>query len=594
MRAIRLTGLGAGPLSRAVAAGALTLISSVGLAAASAWLIVRSSQSPPVLTLEICVVLVRLFGITRGLFRYLERLATHRVALNGMTQLRVRVYDALAAGRPAATALLRRGDLLARVGADVEDVGDLVVRGIVPALVAALLIGLSSAFIAIFVPLAGIAVLICLLAAGILAPMLTIKAAQLAEVQAATARAHVVSSTMTALEYGDELAVSGQLATCTRELDTAERDLFRALDNAAKPSGLAVAVTEIAIGLAIIACFVFGAQALSAGTISPEVLGVVVLTPLACFEAVSGLPAAAAQVYRSQAAATRICNLHDSAVAPAATAPPTPSTQAAPAAQPEPGATHPSHTPSTHHTPTLRAVDATMGWDPAEPVLQHVDLTLTPGRALAIVGASGAGKTTLLATLAGLLPPLAGRVEVGGTPISALERRDAAQMIAFVAEDAHVFATTVLENLRVANGHATPAEAREALETVGLTPWLERLPDELDTLLGPGGRAISGGERRRLLLARAVLSPARFILLDEPSEHLDPDSADRLTGLMCELAHTTGKGVVIVTHRLGSLDHVDEVRMVDDRTLATCDNQRRLAGTLDATCAEPSPKEIDR
>ncbi|MDR1427778.1 MAG: hypothetical protein LBJ08_08505, partial [Bifidobacteriaceae bacterium] len=182
-RAVKMTGLRPMPLIRAVAAGAMTLVSSVGLAAASAWLIVRSAQAPPILTLEVCVVLVRLFGITRGLFRYLERLATHRVALDGMTQLRVSLYEKLARGKVATTALLRRGDLLARVGADVEDIGDLVIRGIAPALVAALLVGASAGFVAIFVPLAGVALLACLLAAGVAAPLLTVRSARIAQVR---------------------------------------------------------------------------------------------------------------------------------------------------------------------------------------------------------------------------------------------------------------------------------------------------------------------------------------------------------------------------------------------------------------------------
>ncbi|MDR1152156.1 MAG: thiol reductant ABC exporter subunit CydC [Bifidobacteriaceae bacterium] len=570
-RAVTLTGLSAGPMVKAVAAGAMTLVSSVGLAAASAWLIVRSAQSPPVLTLEVCVVLVRLFGITRGGFRYLERLAAHRVALNGMTELRVRLYDKLAGGKVAATALLRRGDLLARVGADVEDVGDLVVRGIVPALVAAVLVGLSAAFITIFVPLAGIAVLVCLLTAGILAPLLTIRSARLAEFRGAASRSRVTAATMTLLEYGDELAVGGRLGDSAAELKAAEHDLFRALDDAAKPSALAVAVNEAIIGLAVVACFVFGTMAMNAGTISPEVLAVVVLTPLACFEAVAGLPAAATQMYRSRAAATRICDLLDKA-----------GTSPTEAARRQGDGPEPASLPADA---TLRLVDGSCGWVPGEPVLTHVNLTLRPGRSLAIVGPSGAGKTTLLATLAGLLEPLEGRVEIGGVALDTLTRSQAAETVAFVAEDAHIFATTVLENLRVANGRTTRADALRALESTGLTPWLDGLPDGLDTMLGPGGSTVSGGERRRLLLARALLSPARFLLLDEPGEHLDADSADRLTALICGLAASTGKGVAIVTHRLGVLDQIDEEMMVDDRYLAACNNQSRLAAIADAAHA---------
>jgi ATP-binding cassette subfamily C protein CydC len=227
-------------------------------------------------------------------------------------------------------------------------------------------------------------------------------------------------------------------------------------------------------------------------------------------------------------------------------------------------------------------------------VVEDVDLTLTPGRSTAIVGVSGAGKTTLLATLAGLLPPIAGTVEVGGVPLGALPRTAIAETVAFIAEDAHVFATTVLENLRVANGRATPQEATAALRSTGLSEWLEGLPDGLDTLLGPGGSTVSGGERRRLLLARALLSPARFLLLDEPGEHLDPDSADRLMSLVLGLPRETGRAVAIVTHRVGALGQADEVAMVDDRHLAARGTHSHLAATSQAYCAALAAEEADR
>jgi ATP-binding cassette subfamily C protein CydC len=580
-RAVTLTGLSFGPLARSVAAGAATLISSVGLAAASAWLIVRAWQAPPVLTLEICVVLVRLFGITRGLFRYLERLATHRVALLGMTELRVRVYQRLAAGRVATTALLRRGDLLARVGADVEDVGDLVVRGLVPGLVAIVLVGLSSAFIAVFVPLAGVVLLTCLVAAGILAPVLTVRATRLAEVAGADARARVSAGTMTILDHGDELAVGGHLEASAAQLATAEKQLFHALDRAAKPSALAVATTEAIIGVAVVACFWLGGRALTAGAISPEVLAVVVLTPLACFEAVSGLPAAASQVYRSRAAASRIVALLDAAAPIEAPA----GLNAGPAGG--------SAERDISTRAPLTARDATCGWDPDHPVLSHVDVTLAPGRVSAIVGPSGAGKTTLLATLAGLLPPLAGHVAVDGVPLADVPRTQVARTVAYIAEDAHIFATTVLENLRVANGAATPTEAHAALEATGLGDWLVGLPAGLDTPLGPGGSTVSGGERRRLLLARALLSPARFILLDEPGEHLDPTSADRLTQLMCDIAHTTGRGVAIVTHRLSALGGTDEVLLLDAGTLVARGTHAQLIESQQAYRAAAGAEEAN-
>jgi ATP-binding cassette subfamily C protein CydC len=189
-----------------------------------------------------------------------------------------------------------------------------------------------------------------------------------------------------------------------------------------------------------------------------------------------------------------------------------------------------------------------------------VTTALRPGGALGIVGRSGIGKTTLLLTIAGVLPPAAGSVTVGG---AAVTEATLGRTIAITPEDAHVFGTTILENLRVARGDVTPMQAADALDAVGLSPWLDSQPAGLDTILGAGALTVSGGERRRLLLARALLSPAPVHLIDEPAEHLDADGIDALRSLVLAMK-AAGRSVVIVTHDLGILDVVDEVVSLDD------------------------------
>ncbi|NTW40804.1 MAG: ATP-binding cassette domain-containing protein, partial [Cellulomonadaceae bacterium] len=210
----------------------------------------------------------------------------------------------------------------------------------------------------------------------------------------------------------------------------------------------------------------------------------------------------------------------------------------------------------------LTATGLACGWPGREPVLRAFDLELTVGRTVAVVGPSGLGKTTLLLTLAGLLPPAAGRVVVDGVAIGSLGRAQAAQHVTMTAEDAHVFDTTVLENLRVARGDVTPAEALQVLQAVGLGSWLAGLPAGLDTELGTDAARISGGERRRLLVARALMSPAPVLLLDEPTEHLDAGAADLLTALL-DGTLAPGRAVVVVTHRLDGVQAADEVILLD-------------------------------
>ncbi|MDR0366851.1 MAG: hypothetical protein LBH68_08520, partial [Bifidobacteriaceae bacterium] len=247
-RAMSLTGLKLGQLAAAVFFGALTQAASVALAGASAWLIVRAAQMPPVLALQVAVVGVRAFGVTRGVSRYVERLTAHRVALNGMTELRVRLYERMAASGGRATAALKRGDVLARVGADIDDVGDLVVRGIIPTLVAGVLVVGSSVAVGMFLPTAGLALFVCLMVVAVGGPLLTFRSARISELMASAARSDVSAGALGIMENEAELRVGGQIEAAYRQLAEAEQRLERANEAAAKPAAMANSITEFGSG----------------------------------------------------------------------------------------------------------------------------------------------------------------------------------------------------------------------------------------------------------------------------------------------------------------------------------------------------------
>ena len=515
--ALRDTGITRWGYARSVLAGTAALGSAVGLAAVAAWLIARAAQMPSPADLALAAVVVRFFGIGRGVFRYLERLVSHDAALRGVVRLRERTYERLAGASARSVLSLRRGDIVARAGADLDSVGDAVVRSYIPVGVAVTVSALAATIVATQLPVAGIALAAALVLAGTVPAVLTSRQARIAADAGAAAAAEVASASLSLVEASAEHRVWDEDGSALAALRSANRDAEAAEDAAARPASLAAAAQALFSGLGLIACVLLAVAAARHGDVSGPAAAVVALTPLAAFEAVGAIPAAIMQYHRSAAAAMRLAAMSD-----------------------EEDLSVPS---GVHGAHTLTLAGISVGWPGATPTPPLTAL-VPPASALAVVGRSGVGKTTLLLTTAGALEPLAGSVTYGGTRLTSA---DAGAAYALTLEDAHVFGTTVLENLRVARGDITEEDAWEALTLVGLAGWAGALPQRLNTELGTGGHTVSGGERRRLLMARALLTGSPLQLLDEPGEHLDTAGITALRTLIEQL-RASGRSVVIVTH----------------------------------------------
>lgn len=509
--------------------GVLALGSGLGLAALAAWLIARAWQMPPVLDLSIAVVTVRALGISRGLCRYLERLATHDVALRSMSTARTTTYRTLAGadiwrlrrtggsdpadgeGREGDPTALRRGELLGRVMSDIDDLGAVVVRAFVPIAVALILSLLAVGLLASISVPAAVILAVALAVSGIVAPWLSARAAREAELAVRADRTEFTAEALTVLDHASELRVAGRLSEAVATATAAGRRAVAAEDRAASRSAWAAAVLPLSIGAGVLGALLIGIVLYGSGTpiptagfqtvppggITPMAFTVLVLVPLSAFEAVAVLPAAAQALTTGRAALRRLDRLE--------------------------------HGESVASAPNLPA--------------------LPPGRRIAVVGPSGAGKTTLLMSWAGLFE----------TPRPG---------VTFFAEDAHLFGTTVLENLRVARGDITAPEAESALRAVGAGDWLDSLPDGVETDLVGGAAAVSGGQRRRLLLARALLSPARVLLLDEPTEHLEAEAGAELLRRLLDVSSglvERDRTVVVVTHQLPPDAKADTIVRVEPR-----------------------------
>lgn len=518
LRAARpLTGLTWRELIAPVAAGSVTLLSALALTIVSAWLITKAWQQPSVMDLTVAVTAVRALGISRAVFRYVDRVVSHDLALTCAARTRANAYRMLADGPPSRALRLGRGDLLTRLGDDVDLVSDVVVRALVPAGVAAVTSVAAVAFTALLSPAAAIVLAVGLIIAGTAAPWAAARATRTAAAERARALEDHVTAVDRVLADAPALRVRGEIDGALADADRAARTLAAADESAAPADAAGAAVSVLASALTVVAVLVIAG--LAAPDHSPQWLGVLALLPLAAFESVAALPGAAVAVTGAAGAARRLAELAGAAESDVDE----PSTR-------EPGPAR----------PLLRARGLRYGHDRD---LGPIDLDVPFGGRETIVAPSGAGKTTLLMTLAGLLPPRGGGFSADGA--------------LFVAEDGHVFSTTVRDNLAVGAPHATDETMARTLRAVGLGAWVAGLPDGLATVLPAGADDMSGGQRRRLLLARALLTDAPILLLDEPFEHLDDAGAAELRALLAapELPGARPERTIIV---------VEHPRMADD------------------------------
>lgn len=499
----------------AIVLASLASLSSVALMGVSAWLISFAALAPPVLYLQATATGVRAFAISRGVFRYLERVVGHDVALRMQAALRIRVYDKL-----AGTTLIgrRRGDLLTRVVTDVTAIQDLVVRVVVPFASAAVVVVATTVAMALLDVASALALLASAVVAGLALPWLAMRLSHSADVDVVPARGALADATRElTLTATDLVAYGADEAELERVLTIDDR-LRRAEARGAWVRGLATGGQLVAAGFAVACALWFGTLAVIAGHLDPRFLAVLALTPLALHEVFAAFTQAAQTWTRARSALGRIGEVLD--------ADPIGSGDVVPGDAAVPG---------------LSFSDVTVGWPDTGMVLEHLDLAVAPGERVALVGPSGIGKTTVAATALGLIPPLAGVVERGGR-------------IGYLEQDAHIFATTVAENVRVGARDATAEQISDALASAGL----ELAPDRL---VGEDGGALSGGERRRLALARLLVGERDLVILDEPTEHLDRETAD---ALMADVWRAfEGAAVLVITH--------------DPEVMAACDRVQRLS-----------------
>jgi ATP-binding cassette, subfamily C, bacterial CydC len=541
LRLLRLARPLRGRLLLSVLAGAAATGCGVALLATSGFLLARASEHPSILAISVAVVAVRALSVGRGVSRYLERLTSHDVAFRVLADIRVAIYRRLERLAPTGLAAFRSGDLLAALISDVDATQDLFIRGIGPPLAAALVgAGAVTVCLLILAPAGGVLAL-GLLAAGAVVPTLAVAASRQAARATAPARGELSAAITDLLSGAADLHAFGAQDTAVATANAADGKLTALARRSAAAAGVGTGLTSGLTGLTVWGVLLLGVAAVSHGTLTRVPLAVLTLTALASFEAVTVMPAAALQLGSARASASRIGAILD-----------------APDPVAEPAVPRSLWAGPVH----VKLHGVQVRYNPEAPLaLDGFDLDLPPGRRVALIGPSGAGKSTAAAVLLRFCELAGGTITLNGTDLADYAADDVRRVIGGFPQDPHIFDASIRENLRLARPGAGDDELAAAAARARLLPWIESLPRRWDTPVGVRGAAMSGGERQRLALARALLADPAVLILDEPTAHLDPESRAALTADLLTL--TTGRTTLLITHELEGLSLVDEIVVLD-------------------------------
>jgi ATP-binding cassette subfamily C protein CydC len=534
--------------------GFLTIGANVSLMGTSAWLISAAALNPSIAELQVAIVGVRFFGISRGVFRYLERLVSHDVTFRLLSHLRVWFYERLEPLAPARLMDYRAGDLLARIIGDVETLENFYVRVVAPPLVALLTAFGASIFLASFHPPLATVLIGFLLGIGLVLPLFSKLLSREPGKALISLRSELQVQLVDGIQGLPDILAYGRADDRLGLLNETGQAYGSAQRRMARISGLQSALAVLLTNLGMWTVLVLTIPMVSEGLIGGVMLGTLALLTLASFEAVTPLPQAAQMWESVRTSARRLFEIVDA----------------------EPIVREPKTTTrKLSSLPKVEFSNLSFSYPGnREPVLRNVTFNLQPGKSLAVVGPSGAGKSTLVNLLLRFWEYSSGDIRLGGESLHRLDQDRVREWCAVVSQNTYFFNASIRENLQLAQPSASQQEIEKAAKQAQIHEFVMGLSEGYDTFIGEQGLRLSGGERQRLAIARALLKDAPLLILDEPTANLDPITEKRVLETLFRVME--GKTTLLITHRLVGLDNLDEILVIEQGRIVERGTQAEL------------------
>ncbi len=517
--------------------GFATIGSGIGLLMTSAWLITRAALLPPVSALQFGIVGVRVFGASRGVLRYVERLISHDTTFKILTRLRLWFYDAVEPLAPARLAAFRSADLLKRITDDIQSLENIYSRVLAPPLTAILVTALMGVLVGVWSPVAAFGVLAFQLMAGIVVPLITVRAAKGTAKGIMKLQAEQQILAVDMVQGLGELHVFGMLGSYLERMHDAEKNKLDLQKRTAFFEGMHESLSGLAMNAAVIWILWSMLPLVKVGTVSGITLTAVIFGVIASFEAFIPLTGSMQHLEADIRAGDRLFEIIDT----------TPEVKI-----PE----HPEPLPAQYDIEVNNLSFKYPGSIRA--AIENVSFTIPQGGRTAIVGPSGAGKSTLTSLLVRFWNPSAGSISVGGKNIVSLDPEGLRRQIAVVSQRTYLFGQSIRENLLLASPGADDGTLKAALSAAGL----ESLYERLDDWAGQHGMNLSGGERQRLAIARMILQDAPVIVLDEATANLDAVTEQAILDTIDRVSN--GKTVLAITHRLQRMERFDRIVVMNE------------------------------
>lgn len=542
---VRLLRIGEPPwakLALATLLGVAGALATVGLLAGSGYVVDRAAFRPGLGAIAGVLAGVEVLAFLRGPLRYAERLVAHDAAFRSLERWRVWLFDRLEPLAPAGLREWRAGDLLTRLTDDTDTLQDLTLRCLLPVCVTIAAATLAVVVVSIVLPVAGGILAAALLVASVSAPAAALRSARASRRQAAL-RAELTADVVDLLRGAPELVAFGRVSEAMATIERTDSELTTIDRRRSLAAGLSTAVVTVCVGAAVTGVLAAGIAALRAHQLDPVLLGVLPLATIGAFETVPAVAMAAVRAAEVAAAGRRLLALEGT---------------------PVPVVDPPSPDPLPGGSVDFELAGARLRYGADLPwAIDGADLSFRAGTQIGVVGPSGSGKSSLVHVLVRFWPLESGDATLGGVALERLAQADIRAAIALVDQDAHLFAGTIRENLTLGRPRASEPEIADALRLAQLEDWVATLERGIDTQVGEEGAQVSGGQRRRIALARALLVGSPVLVLDEPTAGLDRAAGERLVADVLEAARARGASVLLVTHRESELDGFDQVVALD-------------------------------